>query len=300
MTNVQVVPASLDEYKGLLHQDFPELEVKSIRYLGSGWDNAALLVNEEYVFRFPRGLFESGERIKIEEIEKEVNILNYLKSKVSFTTPEPTFVAPDFRYFGYKLISGILWDHVDESGRFSDELLRSWIKIRSEISRAIAPDEAASLKIPRYRTDVNEDLVRQYLADPRADERVKALASRAADYVLDKLHDNDTWVFIHEDLQMSNCVLGPDRKEICGVIDWGEAEFGPAEAEFYFWSKYGREMLDKMAKLQEEYDGAKIDARLAEAIHQFYIVADYVDFMNRGFSESAAHKWRQIEAYLNG
>lgn len=300
MNSVQVVPASLDEYKRLLHQDFPSLEVNSIRYLGSGWDNAAMLVNEEYVFRFPRGLFEQSERIKADEIEKEVNILNYLHGKVSFTTPRPSFVAPGFRYFGYKLINGTLWDHIPENERFSNDLLRSWVARRSEFSKAVPMEVALGLKVPRYRTEKNEQLVKKFVEGSEITPEAKGLAHHAMEYVLGHLSDNGNWTFIHEDLQMSNCMLTSSRQSICGIIDWGEAEIGPVEAEFYFWSKYNNGLLEKVAGIQAEYDGTRIDIELARAIHQFYIIADFVDFTERGFSESAKHKWNQIRAYLNG
>lgn len=298
MNDALVVPASMDEYKALLVKDFPQLQVRSIRYLGSGWDNAAILVNEEFVFRFPRGLFEQGQRIKTDEIEKEINILNYLRGKVSFATPEPTFITSDFRYFGYTLVHGTLWDRADASRQFSDAVLESWVRVRCELSKAISQEKATELKIPKYKTSRNESLVKKYLDNPAGDEKVKRIAKEAMEYVLEKLSANGTWRFIHEDLQMSNCMVDDEVKQIVGVIDWGEAEVGPVEADFYFWSKYGRDMLERMARLQEQYDGTKIDVRLAEAIHQFYIVADFVDFTDRGFSESAQHKWNQIEAYL--
>jgi len=297
--DAKVMPAAVEEYQKLIEQDFPEFKIESIKYLGSGWDNAAMLVNEQYVFRFPRGLFEPSERIKTDEIEKEVNILNYLQGKVSFEVPKPEFVAPGFRYVGYKLIAGTLWDQVDSSQQFSDELLQSWVKTRSEISKVVPLSECENLKIPRYRTEKNQKLVESYIADDSGDIRVRELAQKARDYILNHLTSSDTWAFIHEDLQMSNCMVDVKSKEICGVIDWGEAEVGPVEAEFYFWSKWGRQTLEKLVRMQEEYDGTKIDIELARAIHIFYIVADYQDFKNRGFSESAQHKWHQIEAYIN-
>lgn len=296
--DVKVMPAPVEEYQKLIEQDFPEFNVVSIKYLGSGWDNAAMLVNGQYVFRFPRGLFEPSERIKTDEIEKEVNILNYLGGKISFEVPIPQFVAPGFRYVGYKLIPGTLWDQVDSSVQFSDELLQSWVEVRSELSKSVPLSECEKLKIPLYRTEKNQKLVESYIADESGDIRVRELAQKARDYILNHLSGHDSWVFIHEDLQMSNCMVDLSNKKICGVIDWGEAEIGPVEAEFYFWSKWGRQTLEKVAKLQEEYDGTKINVELARAIHTFYIIADYQDFKNRGFSESAQHKWHQIEQYL--
>ncbi len=294
--DVKVIPASMEQYEALIKKDFPNFEVGELRYLGSGWDNAAILVNDQFVFRFPRGLFESSERLKTDEIEKEVSILNFLQDKVSFDVPKPDFVAPGFKYFGYKILGGTLWDKLDNP--FSDELLKSWIKIRCELNKAVSENEAKELKIPRYRTEKNEKFVRAYLADESSDPRVKDMAQKAMDYVLEHLKNNARWHLIHEDLQMSNCFVDVDGQKITGVIDFFEAELGPIEAEFYFWSKWGRDMLEKMARLQEEYDGTKIDVRLAEAIHQFYIVADYVEFAQRGFTASAQHKWRQIENYL--
>lgn len=285
-----------DKYRALIKRDFPNFEIRELKYLGSGWDNAAVLVNGQYVFRFLRGLFDPSYPLKKEDIEKEVNVLSFLEGKVSFDVPKPNYVAADHSFFGYKLISGTLWDQADD--QLSEAYLREWIRVRTEISAAIKPSTASGLKVPQYRTGKNEQLVKQYIASPEADERVKGLAQAAMDYVCTRCTPQDSWVFVHEDLQMSNCMVNPQSKTITGVIDWLEAEIGPAEAEFYFWSKYGNGLLEKMAELQRQYDGTEINVELARAIHQFYIVADYQDYRTRGFDQAAAHKWRQIEAYL--
>lgn len=274
------------------------LTVNSIKYLGSGWDNAAILVNENIVFRFPRALFENPSQLNAKDIEKEVKVLKFLAGKLSFATPNPDYVAPDYKYFGYKLLEGTLWDQVGEAEHLDDAYLQNWVKLRGELSKAVTENDAKSLGLTRYHTGKNEELVKQYLADKTSDERVKTLAQNAMRTVLTKLQQNNNWMFVHEDLQMSNCFVDPTAKKIIGVIDFGKAEIGPIEAEFYFWSKWGRETLEKVAKIQQEYDGTKVDTDFAVAIHQFYIVADYQDFKNRGFSESADRKWRQIQKYL--
>ncbi|HVO86281.1 MAG TPA: aminoglycoside phosphotransferase family protein [Candidatus Binatia bacterium] len=287
---------NLDNYQQLIQKDFPDFKIQDLKYLGSGWDNAAVLVNGDYVFRFLRGIFDKNYPLKTEDVQKEVNILNYLQGKTSFAAPKPDFVAPDASYFGYKLIPGTLWDQAPD--HLSDEYLQSWVATRSEISKVIGKSEAVNLKVPNYGTDKNEALARAYIADPSADPRVVQMAQAAMDYVCTRCEPKDSWAFIHEDLQLSNCMVDTVAKKITGVIDWMEAEVGPVEAEFYFWSKYGKEVLHKVAALQQEYDGTVIDPKLARCIHQFYIVADYQDFKTRGFSEAADHKWRQIEAYL--
>lgn len=296
--DVKVIPASMDEYRALIARDFPDIIVNSIKYLGSGWDNAAILVNKDTVFRFPRALFENPEQLNTKDIEKEVKVLKFLSGKLSFATPNPDYVAPNNRYFGYKLLQGTLWDQVGETEQLADEYLQDWVRVGNELSKVVTEADAENLGLTHYHTGKNEELVKQFLADENADKRVKTLAQNAMQTVLTKLQQNSNWIFVHEDLQMSNCFVDPVTKKITGVIDFGKAEIAPIEAEFYFWSKYGRETLEKVAKMQQDFDGTKVDTDFAEAIHQFYIVADYQDFKNRGFSESAEHKWQQIEAYL--
>jgi aminoglycoside phosphotransferase (APT) family kinase protein len=286
----------IGEYRSFIERDFPDLKINEMRYLGSGWDNAAFLVNGEYVFRFLRGLFDRSHPLKTDEIKKEVNILTYLHDKTSFAVPKPEFIGQFFSYFGYKLVPGTLWDKADQP--FAEEYLQSWVATRTEISKAIQPKDSQALMVPLYQTGKNERLVNAFLQDKSSDERVKKVVKDAMDYILSKFTDTSKWVFIHEDLQMSNCMVDQQSKKIIGVVDWLEAEVGPVEAEFYFWSKYGHDMLEKVAKIQQAFDGTVIDMSLAVAIHQFYITADYVDFKNRGYEEAAAHKWEQIEKYL--
>lgn len=296
--DVKVIPASMDEYRALINADFPDLTINSIKYLGSGWENAAILVNEDTVFRFPRALFENPESLNTKNIGKEVKVLKFLAGKLSFATPNPDYVAPSHRYFGYKLLKGTLWDQVGQDEQLTDEYLRDWVLKRSELSKAVSEEDAKNLGLDRYHTNKNEQLVKQFLAEPESDERVKTLAQNAMQMVLTKLKTTEHWVFVHEDLQMSNCFVDPTEKKITGVIDFGKAEMAPVEAEFYFWSKYGRETLERVAKIQQEYDGTSVDIDFAIAIHQFYVVADYQDFKTRGFSESANRKWNQIKSYL--
>lgn len=257
-----------------------------------------MLVNDQYVFRFPRGIFADDEPIKTSDIKKEINVLNFLYGKTSFGTPKPDFVAPGERYFGYKLLPGTLWDHLPAEHQFSDELLQNWIRVRCELAKKVPAGEADRLGVRRYHTDKNVKFVQQYLDDPNADERVKKMATEARDYVLEQIAKTENWVFVHEDLQMSNCILDEAGSQITAVIDFGDSEVAPIEADFYFWSKYGKKTLHKLADMQEKYDGTRIDPKLALCMHQFYIVADYVDFTARSFADAAAHKWKQIEAYL--
>src|SRR5438105_1584484 len=58
--------------KSLVEMSFPALAPVSVRELGRGWDNTVLLVNDSFVFRFPR------RRIAASLIETEVRLLPWI------------------------------------------------------------------------------------------------------------------------------------------------------------------------------------------------------------------------------
>jgi len=81
------------------------LIVKTIHVLDEGWDNLVYLVNETYIFRFPRREFGSA------CLENEIALLPYIASQVSFPLSAPQWVGRPsdlypYPFAGYPMISG--------------------------------------------------------------------------------------------------------------------------------------------------------------------------------------------------
>jgi len=55
--------------KSLVDAYFPSLKPASVREFGAGWDNSVFLVNDSFVFRFPR------RRIGVSLLETEIRLL---------------------------------------------------------------------------------------------------------------------------------------------------------------------------------------------------------------------------------
>jgi aminoglycoside phosphotransferase (APT) family kinase protein len=69
----------------LIGAQFPELELGSLRLLGEGWDNTVWLVDERWVFRFPR------REIVIPGFERELAVLPWLADRLPLSVPVPVF-----------------------------------------------------------------------------------------------------------------------------------------------------------------------------------------------------------------
>jgi aminoglycoside phosphotransferase (APT) family kinase protein len=77
----------------LLEQQFPELELSSLRLVGEGWDNAVWLVDERWLFRFPR------RDVAVRSAALQIELLPRLASRLPLPIPEPLFAGrPDHGY----------------------------------------------------------------------------------------------------------------------------------------------------------------------------------------------------------
>jgi aminoglycoside phosphotransferase (APT) family kinase protein len=88
-----------------LAAQFPDLAIESLRLLGEGWDNSVWIVDERWVFRFPR------RQVAVEPGERQVVLLPRLGPRLPLPIPRPAFVGrPDehfpWPFFGSPLLPG--------------------------------------------------------------------------------------------------------------------------------------------------------------------------------------------------
>jgi hypothetical protein len=81
------------------------LIVKTIHVMDEGWDNLVYLVNETYIFRFPRREFG------LACMENEIALLPYIASQVSFPLSAPQWIGKPsdlypYPFAGYPMIPG--------------------------------------------------------------------------------------------------------------------------------------------------------------------------------------------------
>jgi aminoglycoside phosphotransferase (APT) family kinase protein len=77
----------------LLEEQFPELELSSLRLVGEGWDNAVWLVDERWLFRFPR------REVAVRSVALQIELLPRLAPLLPLPIPEPLFAGrPDHGY----------------------------------------------------------------------------------------------------------------------------------------------------------------------------------------------------------
>src|SRR5262245_54581129 len=211
--------------RSLVAEQFPDLDSRTPRLLGEGWDNAVWLIEERWAFRFPR------RQIAIPGVERELAVSPRLATLLPAPIPFPTFVGkPSDRYpwpfFGAPLLhgresadAGLSDEERVELGRALGRFLRA---LHAPATQAqVDPSDALPLD-PNRRADmsVRADVARTWLAEledlgwePRGDVRTVFAAAL-------ELGPSTARAVVHGDLHARHVLVREGA--LSGVIDWGD------------------------------------------------------------------------------
>jgi aminoglycoside phosphotransferase (APT) family kinase protein len=267
----------------LIYGQFPFLAGLPIAELTSGWDNAAFLVDGQWVFRFPR------RQIAVGLVLKEIRSLPALASRLPLSIPNPVHVGVagteyPYPFAGYRLIAGTTACRVDlNDGERTAiaEPLAGFLRIL----HAIPHGEALELGIGGdviHRLDVDHHAPAACQRIDRMVQRGDATAVQAdalrgclAEAAVARVPRVTT--LVHGDLYVRHLVLD-ELHCLSGIIDWGDLHLGdqamdlmiaylvlPATARRRFFSVYGS--IDEDTRRLARFRGAVHLGHLLDFAH---------------------------------
>ena len=206
------------------------LAADDVRIVAAGWDNTIVLVDEDWVFRFPR------REIALPGIDREIALLPRLAPQLSLPIPVPEHVGvygdPPWRFWGARHLPGTELKVSDEIGV---EVGRSLGRFVAEL-HALPADSSLPVD-PFGRADAVSRAVRarDVLADLRATGLVHdSLDDPAVEQVLAAGEAAGPppaeTVLSHGDLY-SRHVLVDEQGGTSAVIDWGDLCMAPRSVD---------------------------------------------------------------------
>lgn len=209
---------------------FPALAPFVVEPMGEGWDNTAFLVNDTFVFRFPRRTFA------VPLLAREIALLPLIAPHVPLAVPVPEFIgAPTesepWPFAGYRRIDGttVCRAHLSANQRSGlatplAQFLRALHAIDPAplLERGLPYDEigrldhAKRLPVTAERAELLEEA--GVIDDARA--VVSALETLAPDP-----RSHGPQAVLHGDLYARHLIVD-DRGALRGAIDWGDVHFG--------------------------------------------------------------------------
>lgn len=288
----------------LIENQFEDLTVETFRLLGNGFDNTAYLVNEEFVFRFPR------REIAVALIETESKFLPSLIDRFNLSIPTPIFFGRPTESFpwpflGYRFISGMTACGVrlndDERLRAAPliaEFLRCLHSLEKPEPDILPGDTIGKLDIGKLK-EKSDDYFRGLNGsdfsrfEPFIGDLFKQIETRSSSEPSITFPSNSC--VVHGDLYVRHLIVD-ERRTISGVIDWGDVHFGsravdlsiahsflPPEAHRPFREAYG--------------EISSCDWELARARAAFYAVA-LANYGNQINDRAIADEAKLIVHYL--
>lgn len=220
----------------LIAGQFPALELRSLRLLGQGWDMTVWLVDDQWVFRFPR------RETVISGLANEIAHLPQLSALLPLPIPKPTYLGEPSReyrwpFYGAPFLPGreLAEAVMDDSGRAAlarplGEFLRALHDTRLGCELPLDPVRRAdmSLRVPKTRERLAELEQRRLWQTPGEAHEVIAAAV--------ELGPPEPTVLVHGDLHLRH-LLVDDAGRATAVIDWIDLSYNrPGVDLALYWS----------------------------------------------------------------
>lgn len=237
-----------EELQKIIADAFPELEIKSLKKIGKGRNVRAVLVNNTVVFRVPM-----HEDSPFNQPEKEVEVLNFLKNKLSFQIPEVLYYTTDKsgrRIIGESLVGGIVYTqelHDSFDSETKADILGQIGKIMRELHDlppALNWLDRTPLKYTESLEAFDEYFPESVQQQFTAEQIQKIMAVRDRYRYLSEQYPVKP-VLTHCDMHFANMMFDISTKKIVGIIDFGEAGYAEPSRDMHYY--YGEGIKQLMA-----------------------------------------------------
>ncbi len=213
--------------RSVLEAAWPELRGRSVVAFGEGWDNAAFLVGEELVFRFPR------RAAAVAGLRCEAAVLPLLDLPIA--TPRPTHVLHDDGHLGwpvvgYPMLRGTTLCRAPSCDASAQHALAIALGHALRALHALPrPDAAPNDVIGRLELGARRSL---------AESRLQRLATRGWRVPAGLLGTLEAAqglrpvasALCHGDLYARHVLVDAGHRP-CGLIDWGDLHWGDAAVD---------------------------------------------------------------------
>lgn len=230
-----------DLVRQLLAAQFPNFIARSVEYLHEGRDNAAFLVNGQWIFRFPK------RHERQSWIESEIDALRWLGSKrLPIQVPDPVYLGqPSSLYpcsfMGYSMIEGVPGDRIAASAVNRQENARRFGELFT-IVHSLDVCEAEPLGIDSFEWPLEDALAEAVsMRETVYDALPEALKPVCRPFLEGSCEvprvSRGRRCLVHGDLADEH-VLFDKHGGVSGVIDWGDCGICDPATDFaglYAW-----------------------------------------------------------------
>ncbi|AUI37410.1 aminoglycoside phosphotransferase family protein [[Bacillus] caldolyticus] len=235
-----------------IKKQLPWLEIQEYDINNEGWDNAVLIINKEWIFRFPRSE-DTAQHLLNEKL-----LLDFLQTEISYLSiklPKYRLIFKDNRPICcyYSLINGvplspsILYELDDQTQNQIAFQISSFLtmlhKVDLEEIHSIELKDNQGYTYWKEHWENIKKLVYPYLTEQECQKITNMFESFLNQISINPLPKT----IIHGDLTHKHILFDINKKQISGIIDFGDIQLGdPAyDLSGLYWD-YGEQFFNKI------------------------------------------------------
>jgi aminoglycoside 2''-phosphotransferase len=282
-----------------IRKHFPDFALNDIVKIGEGMDSKAYLVNDAYIFRFPK---RAEVRVNL---KKEIAVLPKIKPFIQVLLPDFQFIATDTSFVGYPKIDGQFL----ESAVYSALNPQKQVAFQQDIARflnaihAFNLDELteSGLETLDFKAVYQEEFEEiQQLVFPIFNDTEKTAVSKLfTTYLEDDNNFNYTPVLLHNDLSNDHILIDNQTDTLKGIIDFGDVAIGDPDYDLmYLTGDYGADFLDSFLNYYPHSDVGRLKNKIK--FFQFaQRLQDIVSAIEDNKQRAIKNSYRNVQNWLN-
>jgi aminoglycoside 2''-phosphotransferase len=266
----------------MVKDQFPDVIIESVESLGEGLRNYAILVNGEWVFRFPKN--QQG----ADELNKEIQLLPLLLGYVKISIPEFVYIgrqSDGSPFVGYRKVKG---DILGEEGMtaFPDDITDRLAKQLADFMNALSgfPSKTAIQAGVPVQNLKNKILLLMEAAEKQAFPLLNGslrdyLTLRFQSYLDNPEYSRYTPALIHGDLSPDHFLMDSyQTATLTGIIDFGDAVISDPDYDYvYLLEDCGERFTRQVMAYRGEVD---VDTHIRKV--SLFVTFDQVSYLLEG------------------
>ena len=242
----------LTSYQRIINDTFPDLKILSSQLNDQGQNNDVLVVNEEWIFRFPKYAHA------IDQLRVETSILKGIQGYLSLPTPVPSFTSLGTgevgqAFMGYHIIPGQpLWRPTFKA--LTEE--RTLTRIAGQVAtflkelHSVPYAEALNCELPIQDTRGKCADIYTRMRDMLFHHMRPDAQAWTVDHFEAFLDNDDNFAYSpvlkHGDFGTSNILFDETTQTVTGIIDFGGSGVGDPAYDFAgLLSCYGERFIQR-------------------------------------------------------
>lgn len=274
--------------------NYPNFEVKKLERIGEGMDSVAFLVNDFYIFRFPK-----NEEVR-RNLAKEIAALPLLRPHLKIKIPDFEFIGAKTSFVGYEKIAGVELTK-KKIDSFSENEQISIQKTLAEFLLTIHRQNTdeftkCGVEVEDFRAEYTSTFgqARKSVFPLLSVDVIKFIENQFIEYLENDENFSGKPVLLHNDLSFDHIFVEPETKQINGIIDFGDIAIGDGDYDLmYLLDDYGEYFVRSFLQFYPCKNHEKLFRKL-----YFWGLADILQMMLHYLEEQELDEIEPLKKYL--